>query len=219
MTQIQNWFRLRGFITSTAIFVAGSADCYCSFPSASQTEASTQKPGDRLVQPQAPTSKEEAQLEAVAKKLRPGMMSLVTRDGFVGNGFVISRKHRLVVTAGHVADELFGDGSAKAFCNGTVQSYVILRMWYHPRVERGLDGPAFSFSLTPDALSLSQIPGDGPIQTPRFDLAVLQLSGDGPELPVELELALDDELLNTEGRLVGSLAYTSALSLLDFGVD
>ena len=55
--------------------------------------------------------------------------------------------------------------------------------------------------------SPSQSPLDGPVVSGRFDLSVVQLSAEGPDLPAECELARNDELQNIEGRLVGLLSY------------
>ena len=112
-------------------------------------------------------------------------------DGGFGTGFVISRKQRLIATAAHVADHLIENGSRMvAVPHGSHRSYSIQRVWYHPRIVRKLDEGLFA---------PSDDPRDGEIADCVADLAVLQLSADGPDLPDELTLAAANELAPSEG--------------------
>ena len=115
-------------------------------------------------------------------------------------GFVISRRYRLVATAAHVADDAFRDGPPmQAIVDGTVTAYPVVRRWYHPRLSRKLDDGLYA---------RSDDPKDGDVEYPTCDLAVLQLSDLGPELPAELHLAEDEDLRHLEGQPVGLLSYS-----------
>ena len=156
--------------------------------------------GNRPVAGSPSGLKDNAPFRGIAQRLSPGIMTLETIESS-GTGFVISRKHRLVATAGHVADFLIREDKATAFLHGNAYPYSIARVWYHPRVERSLNG---SFPLP------SESPETGEIQDPRFDLAVVQLAGDGPDLPVEWELARTEELEALQGMAVGCLSCIGA---------
>jgi tetratricopeptide (TPR) repeat protein len=102
-----------------------------------------------------------------------------------GTAWVISRKHRLLATNAHVADFFVKRKPGEkmlAMMNGTDQCYVVERVWYHPGVSR--------FVTRDENLSIrASNPKFGEVDPAGPDVAVLQLSFDGPDLPVELNLA------------------------------
>src|SRR5262245_28405038 len=58
-----------------------------------------------------------------------------------GTGWVISKKHRLLVTNAHVADIMVeAGGKMFAIPSGTSQVYRVQRIWYHPGVRRIFQG-------------------------------------------------------------------------------
>jgi tetratricopeptide (TPR) repeat protein len=156
-------------------------------------------PQDKRASPATPSKEEEAALRTAAAGVRPAMMRLVTSDGSAaGSAFVISKKHRLVATAGHVADVVNGENKGTAWREGTRTSYVIRRVWYHPRVERE----------HPNGIpALSDNPLDGQIASSRLDVAVLQLTDEGPDLPVEIDPSRVIAPAELAGRTVGYLGY------------
>ena len=137
----------------------------------------------------------------ISEKLRPAMVFLTVPGVSQGSGFVISKKHRLVATAGHVAD-LFTKGlRLVAFREGSSSHYAVERVWYHPRIRRKFD----------DFLTVqSNDPNDGEIVGGCFDLAVLQLSADGTILPAETQLAAATDAISFGAQPVGRLSYSGA---------
>lgn len=132
-------------------------------------------------------------------------------DGFVGTGFVISRKHCLVLTAGHVADGAFEEGSIFAVLHGSSKLRRIKQVWYHPRVRRQLD-----FGLEANSFDSK----DGGIQYPSPDLAVLQLEPDGGELPSECDLKIQEVPRILDGQPVGILGFWQEWEVPpNFGVE
>jgi hypothetical protein len=105
-----------------------------------------------------------------------------------GTAWVISKKYRLLATNAHVADLQF-DAGAKimAIPSQSNQLYVVDKIWYHPGVRRYFKGD------TQNSIR-SMNPADGPIDPHSPDLAVLQLSEEGPDLPVEFSMASPDDL-------------------------
>jgi tetratricopeptide (TPR) repeat protein len=154
------------------------------------------------LQTQTAAAVEMREWAKIAEKLEPGMVLLATHDGF-GTGFVISKEHRLVVTAAHIADNIPDGKSAKVVSKNGPATYSVDRAWYHPRVERKVPG-----SLP----APSEYPGDGPIASCRFDVAVIRLAPDGPELTAEWKIAGDDELADLVGRRVGCVYYAAKQS-------
>ena len=138
-------------------------------------------------------------LRVAAGRSNAGIVLLRAGDGSFGTGFVISRKRRLVVTAGHVADSLLRDARCRAFPNGALPPRMVNYVWYHPRAERFLDGSVPVRSANP---------ADGPIISSRFDIAVVQLAPSGPELEAEWNLATTDEVAGVRDRLLGCLSYS-----------
>lgn len=102
-----------------------------------------------------------------------------------GTAWVISKKHRLLVTNAHVADIRHeAGGTLLAIPNGTGLVYTVEKIWYHPGVRRYFKGVMSVCTMDPQ---------EGEIDPHCPDLAVLQLSGDGPDLPIEFPLATPEE--------------------------
>ena len=105
-----------------------------------------------------------------------------------GTAWCVSTKHRLLITNAHVAD-IFHESGGKmlAIPNGSSQIYTVEKVWYHPGVRRYLKEN--------EELSVRSIdPKDGDVDPLCPDLAVMQLSRDGPDLTVEFALATAGEL-------------------------
>ena len=134
------------------------------------------------------------------RKTHQAVMIIGSPKGGYGTGFVISKKHRLVATNAHVADIKHSAGRIVAITNGTAQPYTVERAWYHPGVRRHLRGRK-SLAVR------STNPADGPVDPFSPDLAVLQLSADGPALPSELKFATKKELNSLFAQPVGILGY------------
>ena len=144
--------------TAACAFVglfSAEVDGVAPHPPPAQQAASTVVPRTEPARPQKrkPTREENGQLEAVANRLRPGVVLLGTLDrdddtrklvNERGTGFVVSRKQRLVVTAAHVADVGEDSGPMLAVVAGTKQSYRVVQTWYHPRTMRRLDGGLYA---------------------------------------------------------------------------
>lgn len=106
----------------------------------------------------------------------------------IGTAWCISKKHRLLVTNAHVADmkhELKSE--LLAIPSGSSQRYKVEKYYYHPGVRRYLGGDQ---NLSVRAMD----PKEGKVESASPDLAILQLSAEGPDLPFEFTLATDDEL-------------------------
>ena len=124
-------------------------------------------------------------------------------DGGHGTGFVISRKHRLVATAAHVADHYIDHGRRmQAVLDGASTSYGIDKVWYHPGIVRQIGEGLYARSDNPN---------DGIVAYRVPDVAVLQLSKDGPELPAECELATDEEFGDLDGQEFGAIGFPAAV--------
>jgi Trypsin-like peptidase domain len=135
-----------------------------------------------------------------SEKIRPLMMIVGHPGRGHASAFVISRKHRLLATAAHVADHAseFPGEPMIAFVGGRDVPFHIDKIWYHPGIVRKLDVGLFV---------RSDDPSDGEVVPGVPDVAVLQLSDGGPELPEECSLATARELLDIEGKEVGVLGY------------
>jgi hypothetical protein len=116
--------------------------------------------------------------------------------------FVLSKRRGLLVTAAHVADELVAYGFLFAT---TGDARVCLRVrgaYFHPRVRRRLDKGLAAESLEP---------ADGPVEGDTFDLAVLVLADELPEVVGECVLASEDEIGDLTGRPFGILGFPSSI--------
>jgi len=126
------------------------------------------------------------ELDQVARLNERGVFQVGSPKVATGTAWVISKKHRLLVTDAHVADAGHAaEGKMIAVPSGTAQVYSVAKIWYHPGVRRYFKGGAISVR--------SMDPKDGEIDPHCPDLAVLQLAGDGPDLSVEFSLATPDE--------------------------
>lgn len=149
---------------------------------------------------------EVAKVGAAAAKVWPAVMIIGHPERGYGAGFVISRQHRLVATAAHVADEFSQGGYLLAVSNGSVNTYQVERVWYHPELRRELDD---GFAVrSPD-------PADGPISVHGPDVAVLRLSEYGKPLPPEVEMAGREELDRMTDAPIGLLGYPGDERSLD----
>jgi hypothetical protein len=134
-----------------------------------------------------------------ARRLRKATVILGTPGRTRGIGFIVSRKHGLIVTAAHVADRLAEDREMEAVVEGSDTAYRVQRVWYHPRLVRELD----------DGLSArSDNPSDGGVTYPCADVAILQVSNRGRELPDEYILADDPELRVLDAQPVAARGYS-----------
>lgn len=139
-------------------------------------------------------------LTETARELRPGIMLVgVPKVGTGGTAFVISRKHRLLVTNAHVADMFGRVGSMHAIRNGTTVTYQVEQVWYHPGVFRESGTGALVRSMEPKV---------GEVFTYSPDVAVLKLAA-GPEIPQELQLAGWDEVKDLFARPLAMLGFPS----------
>lgn len=136
-------------------------------------------------------------LSAAAKHMAYGVLLVGHPERGHGTAFVISRKNRLLATAAHVADFLQDTGAMYGELNGTRTWYQIDKVWYHPNLTRLLDD---------DLVVRSHDTHDGEVAVPGPDVAVLHVA-DGPELPVEWELADPEELRNLNDQPVGILGF------------
>jgi hypothetical protein len=113
-------------------------------------------------------------LNRAARRVKRGLVLVGHPRRGHGTAFVISRKHRLLATAAHVADHAFEEDGMLAVPEGSTTEYHVVRVWFHPGIVRKLDEGLFARSERPD---------DGEIAYRVPDVAVIQLSDDGPELP------------------------------------
>jgi tetratricopeptide (TPR) repeat protein len=154
------------------------------------------------------------------RRVRHSVVSLVRRGCLIGAGVVISRAQRLVVTAGHVADTFlddrsfgkstFGDEELYAFFEGSAQPYRADKVWYHPRVRR-----EFDYGLAANSLD----PSDGPIEYPSPDIALVQLSPESGDLPLECGVQIQCEPRAVNGCSVGVLGFWRAGKDYRPGID
>ena len=192
-------YRLRELAAIVSVLLLGCAAQVDDHTLTYQSTQPTTTPAadSRAPQPKTAPPGISREWAMVADRLRPAIVVLGT-DAVIATGFVISKKHRLVVTAGHVADLIHGSRPVMAVCNNGKAFYSLSRAWYHPRVER----------MGSNSIPVpSESPADGSIAATRFDVAVVQLSSDGPELTAELDIARDEEQLNLVGRAVGCLCF------------
>lgn len=150
-----------------------------------------------------PTLPEQEQLAAFTDLASQGVLVVGHPEVGTGTAWVLSAKHRLLATNAHVADMLaVGGGRMLALVNGQTYTYRVVQCWYHPGVLRvkplGGGQVAFVHSMDPAA-------GDTFSQCP--DLAVLQLSDEGPELPYEWQMATPEELQRLFARPAAILGF------------
>ena len=153
----------------------------------------------------SPSPEQLARITKTARRIVPSVFTVGRPDGSGATAFLISRKHRLLVTAGHVAEHFHSDeGPMLAIPDGSATSYRIDRIYYHPGTVRELDGGLYARSDDPE---------DGPVDNRHGpDVAVLRLAEGGPDLPDELPLATAEEIRALDGRVMGLLGYPSDLA-------
>jgi tetratricopeptide (TPR) repeat protein len=118
-----------------------------------------------------------------------------------GTAWVLSKKHRLLVTNAHVAD-ICHEAGGKMFAipSGSSTAYKVEKVWYHPGLRR--------FMKDNKGVSVRAMnPTDGDVDCRSPDLAVLQLSSYGPELPIEFPMATPDELTDLFGQPVAKYGF------------
>jgi S1-C subfamily serine protease len=127
-------------------------------------------------------------LGKAARASQRGVFLVGSPDTGHGTAWVVSQRNRLLVTNAHVADLLYmGKGKMFAIPSGTSQLYTVKKVWYHPGVRRFLEGNR--------TLSVrSSKPADGDVDPRSPDLAVLQLSAEGPDLTFEFPVASANDL-------------------------
>lgn len=151
----------------------------------------------------APDTREESRLRRIADRKRETVMLLGRfHQGLFetrGTAFVISKSRRLLATCGHVADWFHNDGPMLAVAGGDGPHYKVIRVWYHPGLRRYLDWDLPTVRSTD--------PEDGPVDLRSPDLAVIEVTADGPELPGEWTLAGPEELPRENHPAIGKLGF------------
>lgn len=141
-------------------------------------------------------------LAQATRMLRPGVFLVGAEKVGHGSAWVISKKHRLLATNAHVADMFFKakPGQFKAKMNGSDMIYGVDKVWFHPGVQR--------FPTRDENLAIrSDNVKVGPVCPLGPDVAVLQLSGQGPELPIELSMAGPDVVFDLQALPVAILGF------------
>jgi len=164
------------------------------------TAVETAKPKEALPDLKSDRRDDVLRLQGAGERLRAGMVLLAGPTDFVGTGFIISRKRRLIATAGHVADNHSKGALMIGVREGTRSAFRITRVWYHPGIIRKLDDGLYARSFDPK---------DGGVADFSLDVAVLEYAGNDREFPTEIELAADDELRGIEGQPGAILGYAT----------
>jgi hypothetical protein len=148
-----------------------------------------------------PDQNSTGQLAAAARALRAGVV-LIGEPGIGhGTGFIISRKNRLIVTNVHVADLAQKTKHLTVIRNDTKETYQVVRIYNHPGVLRNFDQKDKTHAIR------SMDPKDGAVDPLSPDVAVLQLADTGPGVPVELQIASWDEIVDLLGMEIGMIGY------------
>ena len=136
------------------------------------------------------------------RDIRQGVFLVGSPEVGTGTAWVISRKHRLLATNAHVADFFTRSQPEKmlAMMNGSDQTYVVERVWYHPGVSRYATKDE-NFSVRSANPKFGEVDPAGP------DVAVLQLADDGPDLPVEMKLAGPKVVFDLQALPTAMLGY------------
>jgi tetratricopeptide (TPR) repeat protein len=140
------------------------------------------------------------QLAQSVRAASPSIFIVGKNDAGTGTAWLLSKKNRLLATNAYVAD-LFekGTGPMLAYQNGTLNVFKVAKVFYHPGVMRVSQGVILRTTSTNTGSVYSRSP----------DVAVLQLTEEGPELPDELPLASRGELFDLFAQPVAMLGYPS----------
>jgi Trypsin-like peptidase domain len=141
-------------------------------------------------------------LRAAGGRLRRSAVLLFDSEGNWGTGFVVSKKDRLVVTAGHVAESFLRGGLLVGLFDRTDDAASVTRAWLHPETLRKLDQGLVARSLDPN---------DGEISPRGPDLAIVELSNLDSRCD-ELHPATDREIQSLDGQAGGVLGYWGSVT-------
>lgn len=177
--------RFAGWILFVAWFVTLSAPASAQKPPTEPPRTPEAKDG--LPFWTQPSADERQQLGRNARACERGIF-IVGFGKEHGTAWVISKKNRLLITNAHVADiRHVNGGKMSAIPSGTSQVYNVEKVWYHPGVRR--------HHKNLRQLSVrSMDPKDGDVDPCSPDLAILQLSAEGPELTFEFPIASAGDL-------------------------
>ncbi|MFN0019907.1 MAG: tetratricopeptide repeat-containing serine protease family protein [Pirellulaceae bacterium] len=115
-----------------------------------------------------------------------------------GTAWVVSKKHRLLVTNAHVADIMStAGGNMLALMDGSSQIYKVDKAWYHPGVKRRVGGVPVR----------SSNPGEGDVDPNCPDIAILQMTEEGPDLAMEFKMAAPKEFDTLFAQAVAIMGY------------
>jgi len=118
-----------------------------------------------------------------------------------GTAWVLSKKNRLLVTNAHVADIMHDVGGKMfAISSGSSTAYKVEKVWYHPGLRRHLKD-----NRNASVRAMDPKEGAADIRSP--DLAVIQLSSYGPDLPDEFPLATPAEVADLFAQPVGMIGF------------
>ncbi len=141
----------------------------------------------------------EARIVVAAQRVRRAVVRIHDSAGIRGTGFVVSKRHRLVLTAAHVADFCFQNNVVRVNVEGDVCTRRIEKVWFHPRTMRKLGSGLVVRSFTP---------ADGPVTDDGPDMALLQLSDECGSPLFEADLEINNQVpRNYSGCPVGVLGY------------
>lgn len=149
-----------------------------------------------------PSSEARQKLGEFIRASNKGVMLVGNRKG-AGSAFVISRKHCLLATNAHVAD-IYHQSGGKMFAmlNESTTIYKVSKVYYHPGLVRK--------RMTKDKkieLVRAMHPAAGVVYTLSPDVAVLQLTDEGPKLPVEFQMATPGEVKEAFAQPIAMLGY------------
>ena len=131
------WFRVVGTILVTSLTVVPLT---AQEKDPAKVLGQTRESGSLPVWTQAGQG-DRQQLGKNARDFEPAIFLTGYPQKGHGTSWVLSKKHRLLVTNAHVAD-IRADAGGKLFAipSGTSQLYKIENIWYHPGVRRYLNG-------------------------------------------------------------------------------
>ena len=201
MARVVQWIALVAWIALfRALGVSASPPESGTMGARPQVASEKQPPALEEPPPTPDPAREDVwQLAEIARRLEWAVMYLGARGGDSGTAFVVSRKHRLLAACAHIADILKESGRMLAIVNGSSMIYKVERAWYHPDYKRATKEGVF-VRTAGRWLHFRDVLGP--------DIAVLQLSADGPDLPREFEIATPADLRRLAGTAVGVLGFS-----------